>query len=174
MSVGGNLGMRPPINRQLLGLMGLLDVQNSGRSPGYVDDAVNPVLPIDRFLISQPQQFNGTGNIAVVGSNISTLVVPAGFAWIVTAFNIATNALAAANTLIAAPAIFGPAPGNQLKYQGNYGPSLITADVWHGTFGPPAQWFIAGPGDQFGCVTMRIAGAAIPMFTVVQAVAVRI
>lgn len=165
----------PPINRQLLGLLGLLDIQNSGRSPGYVDAAVAPMISIDRFLTAQPQRFTGTGSFATVGGAISTLSVPNGEAWIVTSFAVSSNALGAGQAFVGCPAVFGPAPGNQFKYQGEPLPiALTTGDAVQLRFGPPSGWFVVGPGEQFGGVSIRLSAGPLAFTCVVWAIPVRI
>jgi hypothetical protein len=135
------------ISSQPRGLMALLGAKVGGTAPRLLgDQVVGTVDLLDFYTLNIRESLTAAGPAPAVGGNVfaATLIVPAGEAWIVHAFNVEA-ACGAGAAIDMAPGV-ALAGFGQIMTVGDYLAAAATQNVrtWS-----PIQ-FVAGPGAQFG------------------------
>jgi hypothetical protein len=93
------------------GLLGFLDIKNEAKYPQALLDQLQPTMELFNWYTEVNQEYvESTGLAAVVGSNATTMVVPAGQLWYVHDYTCVCAAGAGAAIDLAAGVVFFTTP----------------------------------------------------------------
>lgn len=149
---------RGPVQVIPQGLLGLLQLKQTGASPGHLSDVIDPIIELrDWLMFSRELSEVGLGfggaivSVATASPGfkafVPNIVVPNGQAWYVTRFCV-DGALLAAESIRLVPAFTEPGTGSVFSLGADYN-DVITARArqFAVTYGTP---FWLRPGDNLG------------------------